>query len=246
MWSIIIASDLHFNNDSKRNFKKDDIERILTVKDKYNIKLVISAGDLTDNGTDGSMVLFKKTQDQLTPLKNEWVKPLENNNIQVFLTLGNHDCQKYLYNKPIAKYIRNKYDASYSYYNKYRSGYYVREFNDIIFLSCGIYPKRINWIKNQLEKYQNKQIIIFYHYNTIEDETGSDWWKQSEKEDFYNIIKNYKNIIAIINGHIHQTYDKEWRGFKMLNGGGQRLLLMTMENNKLINIKKLPLDIEKL
>ena len=49
------------------------------------------------------------------------------------------------------------------------------------------------------------------------------------------MIKDY-NIIAIINGHIHATYEKKWKNFTMLNAGGSKLIRMNMENDKFIDV----------
>ena len=86
-----------------------------------------------------------------------------------------------------------------------------------------------------MPKNKEDPVIIFYHYNTVE-EPYSDWWENYEKDLFYKVIESY-NIICIINGHIHSTYNKKWNGITVLNGGGTRLLRMNMEDNKLINIK---------
>jgi hypothetical protein len=177
-------------------------------------------------------------EDQLSGLKEKWVKPLENAGLAVLLGLGNHDEVHYFpyYPKPVFRYIADRHNATYDLLNTYNSGCYTYYRNGILFLSLGIYPKNISYLRQNLPLNRNVPIIIFYHYNSIEDEPYSDWWKTSEKIAFKESIASY-NVLAIINGHCHQTYIKEWLGYKMLNGSGGELLLLEMNDIKLTNIK---------
>ena len=114
------------------------------------------------------------------------------------------------------------------------SGCYTYTRNNILFISLGIYPTNLKFLRKHLPKNKNYPIIIFYHYNTIK-EPFSDWWSDKEKEQFYQVIKDY-NILAIINGHLHSSYRKIWKGFTMLNAGGKKLLRMNMEDDKFIDV----------
>ena len=238
-WCIILSSDLHFRVDIRED-KKNQVEKIIKMKDEFQIQLVISAGDLTEYGLDGKSFLWcrKNTVDELTHLKNNWVKPIEDVGIKVLMTIGNHDSYtgRPYWIKPVFKYIKNKYGATYYpwLWMDY-SGCYTYRHNNVLFISMGIYPKYIKFLKKNLPKDKNYPVIIFYHYNTIEGEGFSDWWSEKQKNKFYETIKDY-NIITIINGHIHSTYEKEWMGIKMLNGGGSNLIRMNMINNKLIDV----------
>lgn len=238
-WSIIISSDLHFGNPEIRARKDYQLNKILELKEQENIQIVISAGDLTDDGTDGSKFwgLRSKQNDQLSPLKKEWVEPLQNNDIIPLMTIGNHDSytgHPYFY-KPVFKYVKELHDAThYPWVWMNYSGYYTFEHNGILFISCGKYPKYLKWIKNNLTK--DKPMILFYHYNTVE-EPFSDWWSDEDKDNFYELIKDYDNILCIINGHFHSSYIKEWRGFKILNGAGTSMLMINMDNDKVKDVK---------
>jgi len=244
-WSIVLSSDLHFGSLKSesgidiRADKKEQVKNILEMKDEHNVEIVISVGDLTEYGTDGNSWCScrKMVDDELTPLKEKWVKPLEDNNIKVLLGIGNHDSytgHPYC-SKPVFKYIKNKHNATYyPWVGKNYSGCYTYTKNNILFICMGIYPKNLRFLRNHLPKNKDNPIIIFYHYNTISDEPHSDWWKTNEKEDFYQVIKD-RNIVAIINGHIHATYHKTWSNFPMLNGGGGKLLRMNMEDDKMVS-----------
>ena len=93
-WSIVLASDLHFGkNELYLAAKKAIVRSILQNKEMDNIQMVISAGDLTEYGTDGLSFcgLRKHTSDELGLLKKEWVEPLDAAGITTLLTIGNHD-----------------------------------------------------------------------------------------------------------------------------------------------------------
>lgn len=245
-WSIILSSDLHFGSLKSvsgvdiRKDKKDQVQQIINMKDEHNIQMVISAGDLTEYGTDGKSFFCcrKNTEDQLNPMIKNWVEPIEKSGIDVLLTIGNHDTytgHPYFY-KPVFQYIKKKHNATcYPWIWMKYSGCYTYTRNNILFISLGVYPKYLKFLRKHLPKDKNYPIIIFYHYNTVDKEAYSDWWNDKEKEQFYQVIKDY-NILAIINGHIHATYEKKWKNFTMLNAGGSKLIRMNMENDKFIDI----------
>ena len=244
-WSIILSSDLHFGSLKSvsgvdiRKDKKDQVKQIINMKDEHNVQIVISAGDLTEYGTDGKSFLCcrKNKEDELTPMIKNWVEPIEKFGIDVLLTIGNHDTytgHPHFY-KPVFQYIKKKHNATcYPWIWMKYSGCYTYSRNNILFISLGIYPKHLKFLRKHLPKDKNYPIIIFYHYNTIK-EPFSDWWSDKEKKQFYHVIKDY-NILAIINGHLHTTYEKKWNGFTMLNAGGSKLIRMNMENDKLIDV----------
>lgn len=226
MWSIIVASDLHFGKSADFLCAKIEIlNKIIQKKDEDNIQVVISAGDLTEYGTDGFQMcglMKKNNNNELISLKNQWVKPLEDNNITILLTIGNHDTYvpwPYLH-KPVMEYVSKKHNATfYPIINMYRSGYYSFEKNGVLFLSFGIKPTYWKWIKENLT--HDKPMIIFFHYNIINDEPYSNWWSDKEKNTFLKLIEPYKqNILCLINGHLHASSIKEWNGIQVINGAG--------------------------
>jgi len=244
-WAIILSSDLHFGSLKSvsgvdiRADKKNQVDRIINMKEQHNIEIVISAGDLTEYGVDGQFCLCwrKNKEDELNPMIKNWVEPIENVGIDVLLTIGNHDTytgHPYFY-KPVFQYIKKKHNATYypCLWMEY-SGCYKYTRNNILFISLGIYPKNLKFLKKNLPKSKNDPIIIFYHYNTV-DEPYSDWWEQKEKDAFYKVIKDY-NIIAIINGHYHVTYEKEWRGFRIFNGGGSQMVRFNMKGTEITSV----------
>lgn len=242
-WSIVIASDLHFGkNDVYHDAKKAIMKKIVENKAIDNIQVVISAGDLTEYGTDGVSFcgLRKHTTDELSLLKKHWVDPLDATGITTLLTIGNHDTyagHPYIY-KPVMWYVAKRHKATfYPVLHMYRSGYYAYEKNGVRFLSLGAKPTYWKWIKKHLT--HEKPMILFYHFNTIDTEPFSDWWSEKDKLKFHELIEPYKhNILFIVNGHIHSTtFNKEWNNIHMINGAGvHEVVKVTMEGTRVKNV----------
>lgn len=240
-WSLLLLSDLHFEKQEDgqikmRNKERFDIEKLKHLQQEKNLKLIISAGDLTDHGYGGN-TCFNRQEDELQPFIDEFVVPIEAIGLNLLLCGGNHDTYvKWPYIcKPVLKYIKKKYNTTYSIINHNNSNCYKREFMNITFISMGIYPKNLSWLKKNLPNDKYKPIIIFFHYNIIETEPFSNWWKSSEKDKFFKTIKEH-NIIALFHGHYHDTYKKTWNHIPIFNGssatGG---LLLEFEDTHIIN-----------
>lgn len=233
-WYLICDGDVQYKTHDdgrigpKTDNKIDKLNRIIELKkelkDKLNI--VIHAGDLLDKGDN--IEAFKK-------FKNEYVKNIENNNLELLLCPGNHDTyiDKFPYCKPVLKYLRKKYNGNYHIdFNK--SCCYKLKRNNIYFICCGIYPKNLSWLKKNLPK-KNEPVIIYYHYNTAIN-PYCDWWTANEKNKFYNVIKEH-NILLIVNGHYHYSGINEWKNITEVRGSGSKLVLIEFEDTKINNIK---------
>ena len=245
-WSIVLASDLHFGkNELYLAAKKAIVRSILQNKETDNIQMVISAGDLTEYGTDGLSFcgLRKHTSDELGLLKKEWVEPLDAAGITTLLTIGNHDTyagHPYIY-KPVMRYVAQRHNATFHpLFRMYRSGYYAYEKNGVRFLSLGVKPTYWKWIKKHLT--HEMPMILFYHFNTIDTEPYSDWWSEKNKKKFDAMIEPYKkNILFIVNGHRHTSmFNTEWNGVHMINGAGvHNPVKVTMEGTRVKTIETL-------
>ena len=80
-WSLILSSDpqFGFHGETKiHNLKKNDIFLIQKYANKYKIKVVITAGDLTEHGYNGKDPIFgffniKNQPNEFNAFLNEWV-----------------------------------------------------------------------------------------------------------------------------------------------------------------------------
>jgi predicted phosphodiesterase len=216
-------SDLHFNPTIR--IDKESNENKIAPN-----SLVLIAGDLTNNGSDGKKLLgfipISGSVKQLQGLQ-AYIKRLENYKCRVLCCMGNHDDYTYF------PYI---YKATESFIKK-RHGklHYTIEHEGIRYICLSKCPteSRLPYLKNELAKNSTIPTVIFFHYNL--QGAWSHWWKDSEKEEFYQVIKNYENIILIATGHIHKTDIYDWRGFKVVTCGGSELIKcsFTKSSNKL-------------
>jgi predicted phosphodiesterase len=247
-WSLLLLSDLHYEQQSDgsvgmRDPERFNLETIGNLQRDNSLELVISAGDMTSHGHNGASLcgLFQKNNvDEFGQFIEEFVEPLESMGLKLLLCGGNHDTYvKWPYiNKPVLKYIKNKYDSTYQHIDFYKSNCYKREIHGIDFISMGIYPKNLSWLKKNLPDDITKPIVIFFHFNFIQEESYSNWWKLIEKLEFHSVIKNH-NIIAIMHGHIHATTKKMWEGIPVYNGSSPSgAMLIEFEDSAIVGNSK--------
>lgn len=246
IWTIAFAADCQFGHgDSSKadiiSNKKNTVKVIQ--ENKYNV--VITAGDLTENGYDGKDSYFGLFRDksqgkQLQKYIDDWERPIEQATEKYYATIGNHDHYvkwPYFY-KPVLNHIKKKYKTT-------SNQEYMNIHNGIGFISCGMYPKNIDWLVANIIlciglKYK---CIIFFHCTLNTNEKGktrvpySDWWSDEEQELFYERIKPYKDmIIAIAYGHYHSSFFVDnWKGFLTICSGGSDLPVLKMQGNNLID-----------
>ncbi len=225
MINFLVDSDLHFKDNVIRKAKYDHVQNITDLCQKQTISALICPGDLTNNGWDGSKFLFWKyggKEDQLTPLKEQYVNPLSKL-LQVYLCGGNHDYYvpwPYIVH-PVLDYIKEKHGSQ----------RYSFDIDVIHFICLDRCPDKagIKFLKEDLKKNSDKIIIIFFHYNL----TGkwSDYWSEKDKEKFYNIIKYY-NVKALIVGHSHISRTSQWKGYLVISAGSKQIALCRYDKEK--------------
>lgn len=213
MVKILLTSDLHFTSSGFRYKKNGYMDAVINTLKLGNIDANIITGDLTDLDSDGKhfcCIPYGGKEDQMTPLKNTYIKAVEKYT-KVYVCLGNHDWAQidpFTY-RPMKNYIIQKYGNL----------RYVFGIGDICFISLNIFPDddSLNFLQKYLKNSPKYPIILFFHYNL----TGawSDWWTDAQKEKFYNVIKN-SNIIGLFVGHRHETYTDTWHGIPIVSGAG--------------------------
>ena len=221
MIKFLVDSDLHFRRNI-RNDKLDHVKKITNLCNQEKINALICPGDLTNNGWNGKHILcwyYGGKEDQLTPLKKQYVDILSQK-LPVYLCGGNHDYYvpwPYI-THPVINYIKERHGAK----------YYSFDIQTLHFICLDRYPDKygIKFLQKDLEKYKDRDIIIIFHYNLIGP--YSNWWKENEKEIFYNTIKNH-NIIALIVGHWHTSRVDEWKGYKVIYGAGSKIAKCTYD-----------------
>lgn len=74
-----------------------------------------------------------------------------------------------------------------------------------------------DFLTNALNANRDKHIMISFHHQPIP--IGSEWMDKyiiDNAHDFWSLIEPYDNIKSIVWGHVHQAFDEEYRGIRLL------------------------------
>jgi 3',5'-cyclic AMP phosphodiesterase CpdA len=248
-WSIFIDGDNHYGYyiDKSgvalpREGKADIVDNMIKTYDNMKPDFIINTGDLCSHGYDKKCIFpfcwkINGDSDEFGAFLSDYYEPLLDHGIKLYLTPGNHDTYvEYPYfKKPVFKFIKNTYDATYSIFNWKKSGCYKFTHKFITFINMGVYPNNISWLKCALEDINYESPIVFiFHYTISDDAPYNDWWEDSEKDNFYETIKNH-NVILICNGHDHETRIDNWRDIPCVIGSGDNSFgIVQFRNNKFV------------
>lgn len=260
VFSFLIDSDIQYGHDKPEKIRNDKINNVEFITNFiknsknsiYEPRFLMITGDLTEHCSDGKKIFnykFGGITNEMTPLINEYLKPMSTL-LPLKLIPGNHDfyidgSRWPFFHKPVLSYIRKNHNLN-TLKNIFSSTFsdigdvvYSFDIEDVHFCACDIYPneKVLKWLRTDLEKNNDKRIIIFQHYNF--DGPYSDWWTMDEKKKFYDVIKNY-NVVLLIEGHHHFSSEGSFMGIKTVNSGGRGFGLITVypDDIKIKFIKK--------
>jgi predicted phosphodiesterase len=230
-WTVMIMGDLQFGSKDGCVYPSriENLKEYLTTP---NLRAVISAGDLTDHGYGKSLLCFKHPDNELLEYKEQFVKPIDEAGIELLMCHGNHDTyvpKPYIY-KPVLRWLYQRYPDCTKFMNYRYSVCYKRTINGVDFISMGIYPKNLEWLKNHINA--TRPTIIFFHFNIVSSEPYGKWWKEEEKEAFYQVIKHC-NVLALVHGHYHKSYTTFWKDIPVYNGSGPVPLFLKFKGNSL-------------
>lgn len=206
-----------------------------------DIRGIIMAGDITQNGRDGRVFSFDEYGefvDRYGLCGNKQVK------YPIYEGYGNHDYfewdnifYKIPADHPVADSvaIRNEYRPGVMNVAPNLDGHYSWEWDDLHFIQLNLAPTDIvpdlgieglrdprnalTFLKNDLkENVQNtdKKVIITAHYGPWE------WreWDENKINDLCKVIENYSsNIVGYIHGHSHSTSVYDWCEITIFNSG---------------------------
>ncbi|MGD8778020.1 MAG: metallophosphoesterase [Ignavibacteria bacterium] len=186
---------------------------------------VIMAGDITDRAEPSSLKLLKKRYE-----KGPGDKVI---NFPVYVGLGNHDLDLQhvgdgatAYRNYMLEYVAERHSGKNvpvpvtNFDNKSKN--YSWDWGKLHLVQTHRFAgntengnaNSIEWLSKDL-KYNasnGKPVIIIQHYAFYDG--ANRWWSEEEKETLYSVIKDY-NIVAIINGHIHEAENFKWKGINI-------------------------------
>lgn len=232
-WYILLDGDTHYGDSIYKNEAIPRSGKIISpslinkINREYPLDMIIHTGDLCSHGFDNKCIfplccIKNRNVDEFGGFLQNYYYPITNEGYKIYLTPGNHDTyvQWPYYKKPVFKFIESEFGATYNMFNWKNSGCYSYCYNGIFFINMGVYPKNLNWLKNELNEITKDTPIVFiFHYVIADNVPYNDWWSNAEKEDFYNVIKNY-NVILICNGHDHETRIDNWKNIPCVIGSG--------------------------
>lgn len=212
--TILIDSDLHFDENGIRGDKVGNVDKIKQECVSGNIDVLICAGDLTKYGTDGKCCTGGT--DEAGTFIREYVKELDPT-IKPRLCMGNHDNYvpwPYIH-KPIRNFIFFRHGGL-------RYNFDIKGYK---FICLNVYPddRSLRYLRRVLSNIGDQPVILFWHYNL----TGplSDWWPKTQKDKLYNLLQETgANVKLIITGHTHTNRLITWKNYKTVLGSGARLV----------------------
>lgn len=202
-FQILILSDSHlFGSREQELFgvnTHDALERLSAHIRTLNqsIDLVVASGDLSEDGQPAAYEDFHSlTQGLGTSMV--WMK-------------GNHDQFDNVPDDLASKYIHQETHLdSWS----------------LIFLDTAVKGKdegllgarELSRLEGFLERNRNKYVLIFMHHPPLA--IGSDFIDElalQNKQVFWDLVTGFDNIKGIICGHVHQAFDLEFNGIRILS-----------------------------
>lgn len=231
---IIQVTDSHFSSTGIESSQRD-VENSKSVLEKTindinsvsKVDFVVFTGDNIDQA---NIIELKRFLMIANKLKYPY-----------YVVIGNHevfksqDLTKKEYMKIVRKYSKNC---------RPEGANYVFEKQGIVFLvvdgakevipgPAGYYRQdTLRWLDKKLIKYKNSKVIIFQHF-PIEEPYYNRTHATYNKEDYKNILKKHKNVIAIISGHYHANGEKMVDGIYHISTPS---LLEAPHNYKIIEV----------
>lgn len=244
---FILDGDIHAHiNDSgeyaMNSYNENSDLKFTNISLKYPIDFVLCVGDLTSNGYDGTTgpavtSCFSKqsnrSDNELAAFRTLYEKPIEKAGHKLYLCIGNHDLPPG--HKGVGDYIHKKHKTNWPLLkSKWTGGQYKFKHQGITFLCLGVWPNNLKWLQDNLPT-KGKPVLIWYHYNTPIGEQWSDFWSVEDKFRFANVVDGH-NIIAICNGHSHNTKLGLFSNIPTIRGSGPKVAIVHIKNNKLHDV----------
>lgn len=204
---FIQVTDFHYTNSTSGD---DRLARLVkSINSTKDLDFALFTGDNIDSANPDTLVKL--------------LKSIRKIKVPYYIQIGNHDCFKAggLNKKDYAKLVTRYTNL------KLKSFNYVVKKGDVVFIfvdgmkevipGANGYFKQdtLAWLEKQLDKHKDSPVIIVQHFPLITQRktrpSGHDLYKVNE---YYDVIKPYNNIIAIIAGHYHYNREEEQDGIR--------------------------------
>ena len=178
------------------------IKRALEKIDKDTLDFIIITGDLVESGDSEDYKILKENLDSLF------------RNIPYIVTLGNHDNKKEFYKGWFNKELNNEpYNTTMEIGNLKIISFDNSEYHN----SNGkITIDRCNWLRDELNKNQEKDTILMLHHHLLKDQFNLP--PVSFSKEFEETISKSK-VIGVFSGHTHHPYKGIFAGKPYFTAG---------------------------
>ena len=167
---------------------------------QYDYDLVLATGDLVQDNSDEGYLRFRQE-----------VKTL--NNKMVFWIPGNHDFQPKMFEILKEETVSAKKHILLG--DKWQ----------ILLLDSQVQgvphgqleAEELDWLKLKLQEYPERYSLVVLHHHLLS--TGSAWLDQHNlrnANELAEVLAPFKNVKALLYGHIHQQVDSEWLGYQVM------------------------------
>ena len=167
---------------------------------QYDYDLVLATGDLVQDNSDEGYLRFRQE-----------VKAL--NNKMVFWIPGNHDFQPKMFEILKEETVSAKKHIVLG--DKWQ----------ILLLDSQVQgvphgqleAEELDWLKLKLQEYPERYSLVVLHHHLLS--TGSAWLDQHNlrnANELAEVLAPFKNVKALLYGHIHQQVDSEWLGYQVM------------------------------
>ena len=167
---------------------------------QYDYDLVLATGDLVQDNSDEGYLRFRQE-----------VKTL--NNKMVFWIPGNHDFQPKMFE------ILKEDSVS------AKKHILLGDKWQILLLDSQVQgvphgqleAEELDWLKLKLQEHQERYSLVVLHHHLLS--TGSAWLDQHNlrnANELAEVLAPFKNVKALLYGHIHQQVDSEWLGYQVM------------------------------
>lgn len=167
---------------------------------QYDYDLVLATGDLVQDNSDEGYLRFRQD-----------VKAL--NNKMVFWIPGNHDFQPKMFEILKEETVSAKKHILLG--DKWQ----------ILLLDSQVQgvphgqleAEELDWLKLKLQEHPQRYSLVVLHHHLLS--TGSAWLDQHNlrnANELAEVLAPFKNVKALLYGHIHQQVDSEWLGYQVM------------------------------
>lgn len=200
---ILQITDTHLYEDTEGTLlgmnTQQTLDEVLKLSNQCGqVDLILSTGDLVHDASESGYKRFQSI--------------MEKAGVPVYCLPGNHDIplamKKYLVDSPV------------QYVSSAQHGNWLFIFLDSSLLDSEgghLTGQELAMLEAELQAHPDKHVLVCLHHHPVP--MSSEWMDTmlvDNPEEFFNIIDRYMNVQGILWGHVHQEFDRERMGIRLL------------------------------